>query len=486
MPDEKQNIVINNQVIFENGILNGGLLAFMLYDTYGFPFDLTQQILKENGIFIDEKDFEKELKKQQERSKQDRKNNEIDIAGNNEIWNDLSLKYQTKKLYYEYDNSIKCEAKVLAIVENGNIVDNASIGSNVYLVLDKSVFYPTGGGEKCDNGIVICNGIVSYVSNVQKEGNLIRIAVEKIKNNISVGNNLLCYSFRKNVGCNHTATHLLQSALRKVLGDKIQQKGSYVDENELRFDFSFDRSLTADELLEVKQLIKSWIDGCFIVDIKEMSKSEAEKLGALHFFGDKYGEVVRVVSILDNDGNLISCEFCGGIHAKNTGELLDFEIETESSIGSGVRRIVARTGILASLAREKQKHKIEIIKLQDKNKEAQKAFENDTNELLLMIKPVVVNDIALFIGKFSSNVASLLQKWFISKYKAVLIVKKSNSNGTECLFASKRNEGYDCVVLTEKLCIAVGGENSEYNKAFYAVCKHNKQDFNYEKFLQEI
>ena len=486
MPDEKPNIVINNQIIFENGVLNGGLLSFMLYDTYGFPFDLTQQILKENGIFIDEKEFEKELKKQQERSKQDRKNNELDIASNVEIWKELSVKYQTKKLYYEYDNSIKCEAKVLAIVKNGQVVDNAEKGSNIYLVLDKSVFYPTGGGEKCDNGVITCNGVASYVSNVQKEENLIRIAISNLNSNIAVGEDVICYSFRKNVGCNHTATHLLQSALRKIFGDKIQQKGSYVDENELRFDFSFDRALTADELLEVKQLVKSWIDGCFIVATKEMPKSEAEKLGALHFFGDKYGDVVRVVSIVDNNDNLISCEFCGGIHAKNTGELFDFEIESESSVGSGIRRIIARTGIGAEFAREKQKHKMEIIKLQDKNKESQKAFENDTNELLSMIQPIVVNDFALFIGKFSSNVVSSLQKGFMSKYKAVLIVKKSNSNGIECLLSSIRNGGYDCAKLAEKLCNVVGGENGEHNKAFYAVCKHNKQDFNYEKFLQEI
>ena len=127
-----------------------------------------------------------------------------------------------------------------------------------------------------------------------------------------------------------------------------------------------------------------------------------------------------------------------------------------------------------------------MIKLQDKNKEAQKAFENDINEVLSMIRPVVINNIALFIGKFSSNLVTALQKSFISKHKAVLVVKKSNTNGIECVFAAKRNEGYDCAILAEKLCVAVGVENGEHNKAFYAVCRHSKQDFNYEKFLQEI
>jgi alanyl-tRNA synthetase len=332
-------IKINNQIVFENGKLNGGLLSFMLYDTYGFPFDLTQQILREHNIEIDEADFEKYLQEQKDRSKGDRAKNDASSAKNNEVWSSVAERlkskygadFATEKLYYQ--GATDCDAKILAIVKDGEMVDVLQVGEQGFLVLDKTCFYPCGGGEVGDKGVIGS----SVVFDTQKfKGDIIGHSV-KAREELRVGDEVKCLSFRKRVGNNHTATHLLQSALRLVLGDGVQQKGSQVDENGLRFDFSNTRAMATDEIKKVEEIVNGWIADYLPVSAVEMSKSEAEKLNALHFFEDKYGEKVRVVRVFDRSGTAISTEFCGGIHCRNTGEIEAFAIESEKGIGSGGR-----------------------------------------------------------------------------------------------------------------------------------------------------
>lgn len=341
--DNKDKIVVNNRVVFENGKLNGGLLSFILYDTYGFPFDLTQQILREHNIEIKEEDFDKYLKEQQERSKNERNKNNEDIAKTDEIWKQLAEKFTninfvTEKLYYQ--NLTSCDAKIVAIIKNNEIVNQLNKDEEGYIVLDKTTFYPCGGGEIGDKGM-LSNSIVKDTKKFKGDiiGHLV-FARETLK----VNDKVKCYSFRKNICKNHTATHLLQSALRIVLGNEIQQKGSQVEEDGLRFDFLATKAMTDNEIKQVEDLVNQWIEQYLPVDIKEMDKNEAERLNALHFFEDKYGDVVRVVRVIDLDNNAISTEFCGGIHCKNTGEIERFKIVKETSIGSGVRRIFAITG----------------------------------------------------------------------------------------------------------------------------------------------
>lgn len=339
-------ITINNQIVFENGKLNGGLLSFILYDTYGFPFDLTQQILREHNIEIDEADFEKYLQEQKDRSKGDRAKNDATSAKNNEIWSSVAERlkskygtdFATEKLYYQ--DKKECDAKILAIVKDGEMVNALQEGEQGFLVLDKTCFYPCGGGEVGDRGII---GASIVVDTQKFKGDIIGHLVNA-REELRVGDGIRCLSFCKRVGNNHTATHLLQSALRLVLGEQVQQKGSQVDENGLRFDFSSTRAMTADEIKKVEEIVNGWIADYLPVSAVEMPKSEAEKLNALHFFEDKYGEKVRVVRVFNRSGDAISTEFCGGIHAKNTGEIEAFAIESEKGIGSGVRRITALTG----------------------------------------------------------------------------------------------------------------------------------------------
>ena len=313
--------------------------AFKLNDTYGFPIDLTKEILGEKGINVDVERFHELLKEQKKRSRDARKN-----AGADAWISDATDLSDIKKTEFVGYTELECNSKVLAIVKDGIRIDSAGEGENVVLVLDKTPFYAESGGQVGDTGVVESGSFSADVCNTTKDpSGKIFLHETLIKSgNISVGSQVkstVDKERRADITRNHTAAHLLQAALRQVLGNHVQQAGQLVSDTTLRFDFTHFEAMSAKELIEVENLVNQKIFEAIEVNTREMPIEEAKKLGAMALFGEKYGDVVRVVSAGD-----FSVEFCGGTHAKNTSNLGLFKIRQEGSVAAGVRRIEAITG----------------------------------------------------------------------------------------------------------------------------------------------
>ena len=485
---QQDNIIaINGNVVFENGKLNGGLLSFMLYDTYGFPFDLTQQILKEHNIEIDEADFNNYLEQQKQRSKDDRAKNDNVNAKNNEIFKQLALRIQqTEKEFYK-NNAVQCKSKILAIIHNGNVIDNIDANKECWIVLDKTIFYANSGGEVGDKG-VISNSKVLDTKKLYGEmiGHFVLT-----RENFEIGDVVECYSFRKNVCKNHTATHLLHSALKIVLGSSVQQKGSQVDENGFRFDFSSTKAMTSEEIERTEKIVNDWINDYLNVQIDEMPKTEAEKLdGVMKLFDEKYGEKVRVVRVFGVDGKPISTEFCGGIHCKNTGEIEAFAIESEKSIGSGIRRITAITGadkclVLANF--RDMKSSFEMIKnemIKYKSNPAVQARYEAVYEMRENAKEV--NGVILMQGKNINEETTKIACRHISfkKKKPVLAVIANKINDKMeyfCYITCQKENNFDCKAFATKLIAQTNGKGG--GAINFAQVKHNCNNLDYSAIL---
>ena len=482
-------IEINGNTIFENGKLNGGLLSFILYDTYGFPFDLTQQILKEKNIEINEQDFNKYLEEQKNRSKFDREKNNFINAKNNEILKELSLKISpTEKIFYN-NNAIFCDAKILAIIINNEIVDEVNEQDECIIILDKTIFYATSGGEVGDKGMISKSKVLDTKKLYGDVIGHFVFAREKLK----VGDNVSCFSFRKNVCKNHTATHLLQSALRIVLGENIQQKGSQVDENGLRFDFSSDKSMTDEQIKQVEDIVNGWVRNCLPVKIVEMSKHDAEKIdGVIKLFDEKYGEKVRVVRVFDLSGKLISAEFCGGIHCNNTGEIEKFLIESEKSIGSGVRRITAATGfdkcLMLTNFRDEKKA-FETLKEEVAKYKSNQAVQVRYESLYEMRESAKnVNGVLFMRGKnVDQEIVKIACRYIsLKNNKPVFVVVVNNVNKKEeyfCYTTCQKDNNFDCKSLIQKLINLTNGKGG--GTANFAQVVHYDKDVDYNKLLSE-
>ncbi len=313
--------------------------AFKLNDTYGFPIDLTREILAEKGMKIDIARFEELLKEQKKRSRDARKNAGADAWISDST--DLSDIAKTEFVGY---TDLKSTAKVLAIVKDGERVTEAGEGENVILVLDRTPFYAESGGQVGDTGYISYGELSAEVDNTTKDasGNIFLHSCTVLSGGVTVGDEVeaaVDKQRRENIMRNHTAAHLLQAALREVLGNHVQQAGQMVAEDFFRFDFTHFEAMTAKELLDVEEKVNEKIFEAIPVTVREMPIEEAKKLGAMALFGEKYGDVVRVVSAGD-----FSVEFCGGTHADNTSKIGLFKIRQEGSVAAGVRRIDAVTG----------------------------------------------------------------------------------------------------------------------------------------------
>lgn len=313
-----------------------GEKTFKLYDTYGFPPELTEEILAENGMTADIEGFEENMKRQKEQGRKCRKNTEC------EAWKENKSLVDVPETQFQGYDSLTGSAKILAIIdENGNL-DSASAEQNVRIVLDKTVFYPEGGGQVSDNGIMSTGSGSIYVFSVEKNDGIIAHCCEITDGTVKVGDEVTLKVDIAKRNCsarNHTATHLLQKALREVLGTHVQQAGSSVSDNLLRFDFTHFEAVTREQLDKIQKKVNQKINEFITVTAKEMSMEDAKNSGAMALFGEKYGETVRVVS-----AGGWSIELCGGTHVQNTGEIGAFKIISESGIASGVRRIEAVTG----------------------------------------------------------------------------------------------------------------------------------------------
>ena len=314
-----------------------GTVAFKLFDTYGFPLDLTQMILRDKNISVDVAGFEAEMAAQKERSRANTRGTKIFWESRDDVPSTVD---GTK-----YAPDEKMESCVLAILRNGEFVDSANDGEEVEVALDKTNFYGTQGGQVGDMGELRAGGTtILSVTEAARADNIV-LHRGTVVGKISVGDVVHPVVNKQNRDATaraHTATHLLQAALRKVLNTDVEQRGSKVAPDSVRFDFSFGRAMTDDEKTAVENLVNQWIDADMTVLHEEMPIDAAKKRGAMALFGEKYGDVVRVITAGD-----VSCELCGGTHINHTGEIIRAKINKEKSISSGIRRITMSVGALA-------------------------------------------------------------------------------------------------------------------------------------------
>ncbi len=315
--------------------------VFKLSDTYGFPLDLTREIASENGLEIDEEGFGEKLAEQKKRAREAR----AKLGGIGWDGDLLSFFDKSKKTLFEGYTKYETEAKILAIIdaETNEPVDMSA--DNFIIITDKTVFYGEGGGEVGDTGYISTeNGKARVVDTKKTDGIYLHIC-ETVSGSFQTGDNVkmeLDKERRAAISRNHSATHLLDAALRRVLGDHIQQAGSYVSDSVARFDFTHFSAATPEELKKVELLVNEKILEAIDVTADEMDIESAKKSGAIALFGEKYGARVRVVRMGD-----FSSEFCGGAHVTNTGKIGLFKIISESSVAAGTRRIEAVTGFEA-------------------------------------------------------------------------------------------------------------------------------------------
>ena len=314
----------------------GGEEAFKLHDTYGFPLDLTKEICAEKGISVDEDKFHECMKVQKQTARENRKLN----GGWDDATASVLTQFTTKFVGY---TELEKETKILAMVKDGDAADLCEEGDRVTVLLETTPFYAESGGQVGDRGTIEGNGNVMEVLDTQKlTGGQFVCHCEVTSGGFTVGMAVTAKvdkTLRAATARNHTAAHLLQAALRKVLGDHVHQAGQLVSADRMRFDFAHFSAVTPEELAKIENIVNEDILNAIELDIKEMPIEEAKKLGAMALFGEKYGNVVRVVNVPD-----VSLEFCGGTHVKNTSNIGLFKIVSENSVAAGVRRIEAVTG----------------------------------------------------------------------------------------------------------------------------------------------
>lgn len=315
--------------------------AFKLYDTYGFPIDLTKEILEEENLLIDEEAFNEEMNKQRERARTARGNMD------GESWKEDPLSKLDSSVASEFDGykELENEGMVKAIVVDNEVVKSAEAGQNIIIVLDKTTFYPEGGGQAGDTGLLISHNedIVIEITDTKKGANNTIKHIGFVKSGKVTTNEILKTLVNKEVRMasarNHSATHILHKVLNEVLGEHVNQAGSLVTPERLRFDVTHFEAITKDELKVIEDKVNEVILSSLDINCENMSINEAKEKGATALFGEKYGNEVRVVSMGD-----FSIELCGGTHLNNTSQIGMFKILSEGGVAAGVRRIEAITG----------------------------------------------------------------------------------------------------------------------------------------------
>lgn len=361
-----------------------GESAFKLYDTFGFPFELTKEIAAEQGLNVDEAGFKVAMQEQKERAKA--ATAKISVTG------DMKYAKIEKEVgstnFIGYTDNECSDAKILAQVEGEGYVD---------IVLDKTPFYAECGGQVGDSGYIESENLKAEVLTTFKVNDLYVHRCNVLNGEVSIGDTVKAYidvDRREKIRVHHTSAHLLQAALVKVLGSEVKQAGSYVEENRMRFDFTLSRAMTSDEIVKVENLMNKWIGEGYKVNTKVMGIKEAELTGATALFGEKYGDTVRVVSIEKETKDGVDCiskEFCAGTHARQLVDLRVVKIISESAIAAGTRRIEAAVSTSAieylnaksaeidKLSTKFKSHFDEVVerveKLSDENRELQKNIE---------------------------------------------------------------------------------------------------------------
>ncbi|HDJ2870030.1 TPA: alanine--tRNA ligase [Staphylococcus aureus] len=335
--------------------------AFKLYDTYGFPIELTEEIAVQAGLKVDMTTFESEMQQQRDRARQARQNSQ-----SMQVQSEVLKNITSASTFVGYDTAT-AQTTLTRLIYNGEEVSQVEAGETVYFMLTETPFYAVSGGQVADTGIVYNDNFEIAVSEVTKAPNgqnlhkgVVQFGQVNVGATVSAEVN---QNDRRDIQKNHSATHLLHAALKSVLGDHVNQAGSLVEADRLRFDFSHFGPMTNDEIDQVERLVNEEIWKGIDVNIQEMDIASAKEMGAMALFGEKYGDVVRVVNMAP-----FSIELCGGIHVRNTSEIGLFKIVSESGTGAGVRRIEALTGKAAFLYLEDIQEKFNTMKSQLKVK----------------------------------------------------------------------------------------------------------------------
>ncbi len=335
----------DESVSLESGDELPGDLAFKLYDTYGFPLDLTQDILRARDISVDVDGFNAAMQEQKARARAAWKGS--GDAGVEELWLELTDQHgATEFLGYE---TLKGRGNIVALVKDGQLIEQANAGETIALVTNQTPFYGESGGQAGDKGVITSDGLEIIIHDTQKPGGKLHVHYGEIRQGaVTIGQEVelsVNATRRDAIRANHSATHLLHAALRHQLGEHVVQKGSLVEADYLRFDFAHDKSVTPEELASITREVNTIIRDNGPVATAVMTPDEAKEAGAVALFGEKYGDEVRVLSMgMGRNGLHYSMELCGGTHVARTGDIGLFLITRESSVSSGVRRIEAVTG----------------------------------------------------------------------------------------------------------------------------------------------
>ncbi|MDE4541654.1 alanine--tRNA ligase [Thermoanaerobacterium sp. R66] len=440
-----------------------GSKAFKLYDTYGFPIELTKEILSESGMSVDEDGYQKELENQRLRARSSRK--EDNALWEKDIYSTMK-DIETKFVGYEV---FKSDAKVLAIIKDNELVNFAEAGEEVNIILDTTPFYAESGGQVGDSGIIKSEDVYINIKDCKKAGGNKFVHIGTIERGIlNVGDTVEAIIDEKNrmsTARNHTATHLLHSALRKFIGDHVHQAGSLVTPDRLRFDFTHYQALTADEIKMIEDEVNEKIYESIDVSIDIMSQDEAIKKGAMALFQEKYGDVVRVVNISD-----YSKELCGGTHVTNTIQIGAFKIIAESGVAAGVRRIEAATGLGALEFLNKKGELIsnieQILKVNEKDivdriadlsqtiKDLERQLEQLKSKVVLSMSDKLINSAEDINGiKF---VSATLNDLDVDELKMMGDILKDRLKSTVIILATIRDEKINFVGMATKDAVERG------------------------------
>lgn len=380
--------------------------AFKLYDTYGFPVELTEEIATQENLSVDMATFETEMQQQRDRARQARQNSQ-----SMQVQSEVLNKITTESKFVGYDVMDRATT-ITDIIHNGELIDVAEAGETVYFILKETPFYAVSGGQVADQGKVSNENFEILVTEVTKAPNgqnlhkgEIQFGTVKTNAEVSASVN---HKERSAIKKNHSATHLLHAALKEVLGEHVNQAGSLVEAERLRFDFSHFGPMTQDEIDQVERRVNEEIWNSIEVNIQEMPIEEAKKIGAMALFGEKYGDVVRVVNMAP-----FSIELCGGIHVNNTSEIGLFKIVSESGTGAGVRRIEALTGKSAFLYLETIQTQFNAVKTQVKVKtddqvlDKVKQMQTEEKELVKQLEQKNKEVTSLKMGDLTNQVEEI-------------------------------------------------------------------------------
>lgn len=465
-----------------------GDVAFKLYDTYGFPFDLTKEIAKSHGVNVDTQGFEECMCHQQAASKWQRQYSNDDTV----VWHEIRQRFGvTQALYYDHQ---EIETEVVAIVYNSRICDSISVedcaqandsSCKCFIVLQQSVFYPESGGQCGDIGELLCNGCVIFrVTNTHSfvdglivlEGDLVQkiVVSQRVLSRINE-------RYRREITKHHSATHLLHAALKNVLGEHVSQKGSQVEHDRLRLDFNYPSVVDDSKIAEIESMVNEWISQDANCAIESMTKDEAIQSGACALFEEKYSDVVRVISFLDGE-NAISRELCCGTHVSCLREIGYIFITNVYAIASGVKRLEAITGysalrsaltwrnILSDLSREMQCPKGDVLEKYHHqvciSRQSQKKIVQLQKTLLLQTQPERYGEYLVYINEYvpASVLKDLADQLRRKHSGSVVIVLSALDDKAHVMICC--DSSHNAVGLLKKVCADCGGNGG--GKASFA------------------